>query len=78
MALNSQIQTYQNLTNDGEVGIPSSISNILMAVTQLSWLILSYLQRFTERTICVNLTKSVVVFGFIGDKICWSDKKQPL
>ena len=25
-----------------------------------------------------NLTKSVAVFGFIGDKICVSDKEQPV
>ena len=31
LALNSQIQTYQILTNDDEVGIPS-LSSILLAV----------------------------------------------
>ena len=37
MALNAGIQTYQILTNDDEVCIPS-LSNILLAVFLIPWL----------------------------------------
>ena len=43
MALNSGIQTYQILTNNDEVCIPS-VSNILLAVTLLNLTLLRILQ----------------------------------
>ena len=41
--------------------------------------ILSDLRRFTQIVLKFkNLAKLVAVFGLIGDKICWSDKEQPV
>ena len=67
MPLNSQIQTYQILTNDDEACIPS-LSSILLAVPLIIFTILKasttlfYLYDIQKKIVTVQCTKLVKLF----------------